>query len=61
MVVAQTLAELAVHAGYTDQAHATREIRRFANCQPTVPLSSAKCTLGMSDLFKTYNPSPDYP
>jgi len=36
-----------------DQAHMTREARRFSNCTPTVLLRSAECTLRMSDLFKT--------
>jgi AraC-like DNA-binding protein len=49
----QSLAELAAHAGYADQAHMTREFRRFAGVQPTALLHSAECTLQMSDLFKT--------
>jgi AraC-like DNA-binding protein len=48
-----SLADLAAVAGYADQAHMTREVRRFAGCQPTVLLPSAECTLRMSDLFKT--------
>jgi len=55
-----TLAELALNAGYTDQAHMTREVRRFANCPPTVLLRSAECTLRLSDLFKTGDLSPNH-
>ncbi len=49
----QSLAELAAEAGYADQAHMTREFRRFAGVQPTALLHSAECTLQMSDLFNT--------
>jgi AraC-like DNA-binding protein len=52
-------ADLAAEAGYADQAHMTREVRRFGGCAPKALLSSAECTLVMSDLFKTrYAPSP---
>lgn len=57
----QSLAEFAADAGYSDQAHMTREVRRFASCSPTALLPSADCTLLMSDLFKTHDNSPDYP
>ncbi len=56
----QSLADLAAAAGYADQAHMTREVRRFSNCTPTVLLRSAECTLRMSDLFKTDQPVPNY-
>lgn len=56
----QRLAELAADAGYADQAHMTREVQRFAKCPPTALLRSDRCTLGMSDLFKTAVPRPDY-
>jgi AraC-like DNA-binding protein len=49
----QGLANLAASAGYADQAHMTREVRRFASLRPTMLLRSAECTLTMSDLFKT--------
>jgi AraC-like DNA-binding protein len=49
----QSLADLAAHAGYSDQPHMTREVQRFAGCTPTALLPSAGCTLRMSDLFKT--------
>ncbi len=51
--VYQRLAELAADAGYADQAHMTREVQRFAKCPPTALLRSDRCTLSMSDLFKT--------
>jgi AraC-like DNA-binding protein len=49
----QSLSDLAACAGYSDQAHMTREVRRFANEVPTTLLRSAESTLLMSDLFKT--------
>jgi AraC-like DNA-binding protein len=48
----QNLADLAASAGYADQAHMTRDVRRLANLRPTVLLRSAESTLQMSDLFK---------
>ncbi len=51
--VEQSLADLAASAGYADQAHMTRDVRRFADIQPTMLLRSAESTLQMSDLFKT--------
>jgi len=48
-----SLADLAAVAGYADQAHMTREVRRFAGCTPTALMPWAACTLRMSDLFKT--------
>jgi len=47
------LADLAVLAGYADQAHMTREVRRFSGCLPTLLFQSKSCTLRLSDLFKT--------
>ena len=49
----RSLVELAACAGYSDQAHMTREVRRFANESPTHLLRTAESTLLMSDLFKT--------
>jgi AraC-like DNA-binding protein len=49
----RSLADLAASAGYSDQAHMTREVRRFSNELPTTLLQSAESTLLMSDLFKT--------
>jgi AraC-like DNA-binding protein len=49
----RTLADLAAHAGYSDQSHMAREIQRFANCPPSLLLRTASSTLSMSDLFKT--------
>ena len=48
-----TLADLAAYAGYSDQAHMTREVQRFAGCPPALLLRSVSSTLSMSDLFKT--------
>jgi AraC-like DNA-binding protein len=56
----RTFADLAAHAGYSDQSHMTREFQRFANCSPSSLLRSASSTLGMSDLFKTGGSSADY-
>jgi AraC-like DNA-binding protein len=39
------LADLAAIAGYADQAHMTRDVRRFANVRPTALLPSAESTL----------------
>lgn len=49
----QGLADLAVSAGYADQAHMTRDVHRLANIRPTMLLRSVESTLQMSDLFKT--------
>jgi AraC-like DNA-binding protein len=48
-----SLVDLAASAGYSDQAHMAREVRRFANEPPTTLLRTAESTLLMSDLFKT--------
>jgi AraC-like DNA-binding protein len=47
------LGDLAVNAGYADQAHMTRDVHRLANLRPTELLRSPESTLQMSDLFKT--------
>jgi AraC-like DNA-binding protein len=49
----QCLAHLSLEAGYADQAHMSREVRRFSGLPPTALLRSAECTLGMSDFFTT--------
>jgi AraC-like DNA-binding protein len=49
----RNLAQLSANVGYADQAHMTREVRRFAGSPPTVALRSAICALRLSDLFKT--------
>jgi AraC-like DNA-binding protein len=49
----RSLVDLAACAGYNEQAHMTREVRRFSNEPPTTLLRSAESTLLMSDLFKT--------
>jgi AraC-like DNA-binding protein len=56
----RTLADLAAHAGYSDQAHMTREGQRLAGCSPATLLRSVSSTLNMSDLFKTGAPSTNY-
>jgi AraC-like DNA-binding protein len=40
----ESLAALAVDAGYADQAHMTREVRRFADHVPSALLGSTPCT-----------------
>jgi methylphosphotriester-DNA--protein-cysteine methyltransferase len=50
---AQSLADLAVSAGYADQAHMTRDVQRLAGLRPTALLRSPESTPQMSDLFKT--------
>jgi AraC-like DNA-binding protein len=44
------LADLASLAGYSDQSHMTREVRRFAGKSPRQLLPSASCTLKLADL-----------
>ena len=44
-------ADLAVHAGYADQPHMTREVARFAGKPPSELLSSAGSTLRLTDLL----------
>jgi AraC-like DNA-binding protein len=48
---ASRLAHVAAEAGYADQSHMTREVRRFSRKSPTALLGSARCTLGMSEFF----------
>jgi AraC-like DNA-binding protein len=45
------LAELAADAGYADQSHMTREVRRFAGKSPSDLLPSAGCALKMADFL----------
>lgn len=45
-----TLAYLAANAGYSDQAHMTREVQRFANRPPASLLRYVSSTLSMSDM-----------
>jgi AraC-like DNA-binding protein len=49
-----TLVQSSVEAGYADQPHMTREVRRFSDTSPSVLLGTARCTLQMSDFFKTH-------
>lgn len=46
------LALLAAEAGYADQSHMTREVRRFSGEVPTLLLGSAECTLRLSEIFR---------
>ncbi|HXA00201.1 MAG TPA: AraC family transcriptional regulator [Candidatus Dormibacteraeota bacterium] len=48
----RNLAQISSDAGYADQAHMTREVRRFSGTPPTVLLPSARCALGLSDLVR---------
>lgn len=48
----RSLAELSADAGYSDQAHMTREVQRFSGSAPTALFQSAQSALQMSDLFK---------
>ena len=47
------LSQLALDAGYADQAHMTREVRRLAGRTPAAMVGVAGTTLALSDLFKT--------
>jgi AraC-like DNA-binding protein len=53
-----TLVQSSIEAGYADQPHMTREVRRFSDTSPSALLGSALCTLQMSDFFKTDFPVP---
>lgn len=46
------LASLALHAGYADQAHMTRELRELAGRSPTELLPGMDSALRMADLFE---------
>ena len=49
-----SLADLALEAGYADQAHMSREVKRLSGCSPSRLLSGdRRFTLELSDLFKT--------
>ena len=48
------LAGLAAEAGYADQSHMTREVRRFSGKAPRALLGVAECTLTLSDLLGDY-------
>lgn len=48
--VRRNLAQIAADADYADQAHMTREVRRFSGNPPSVVLQSLRCTLGLSGL-----------
>jgi AraC-like DNA-binding protein len=44
------LAQFALNAGYADQSHMTREVRRFSGEPPSVSLKSPRCALRLSGL-----------
>jgi AraC-like DNA-binding protein len=50
---AGSAAELALDAGYADQAHMSREVRALAGGTPGALLARTGSTLAMSDLFNT--------
>jgi len=52
----KTLADLALQAGYADQAHMAREVRRFSDRQPKRVLRSSPCTLRMCDFLESRLP-----
>jgi AraC-like DNA-binding protein len=47
------LADAALAAGYSDQAHMTREARRFSGISPSELFTRRRCTLGFSGLLRT--------
>ncbi len=47
------LADIALDAGYADQAHMSREIRALTGRSPRALLKGTQSTLDLSDLFKT--------
>jgi AraC-like DNA-binding protein len=51
-------ARLALQAGFSDQAHMTREVAALAGRTPSQLLGVADTTLAMSDLFKSAGPPP---
>ena len=48
-----SLAQLSMDAGYADQPHMNREVRRFSGIAPTALLPRAGCALRMSALVRT--------
>jgi AraC-like DNA-binding protein len=48
-----SLAQLSMDAGYADQPHMSREVRRFSGIAPAALLPGAGCTLRMSGLVRT--------
>jgi AraC-like DNA-binding protein len=48
-----SLAQIAVDAEYADQAHMTREVRRFSGDLPGTLLQSPRCALRLSGLIQT--------
>jgi AraC-like DNA-binding protein len=54
-----SLAGLAAEAGYADQAHMSRELRKLTGRSPGALLPGSTSTLELSDLFKTEAASSD--
>ena len=54
-----TLAQFAADSDYADQAHMTREVRRFYGNPPGRSLRSARCALRLSGLIET-TPEPEF-
>jgi len=55
----RNLAQFSADLGYADQAHMTREVRRFSGSPPTATLRSARYVLRRSELLKvTGHPDP---
>jgi AraC-like DNA-binding protein len=52
----KTLADLALQAGYSDQAHMTREVRRFSGTPPRGVFRLSPCTLRLCDLLESKLP-----
>jgi AraC-like DNA-binding protein len=50
--VPRNLAQFSADVGYADQAHMTREVRRFSGTAPTALLPAARCALALSDLVR---------
>jgi AraC-like DNA-binding protein len=48
----KNLAQFSAEVGYADQAHMTREVRRFSGSPPTALLPSARCALRLSNLLQ---------
>jgi AraC-like DNA-binding protein len=48
-----SLAEISIDAGYADQQHMNREVRRFSGIVPTALLPEAGCALRMSTLIES--------
>jgi AraC-like DNA-binding protein len=50
----RSLADLSADAGFADQAHMTREVRRFSGGPPTALFKSSRSALQLSNLLHVY-------